>query len=185
MSQPSFFVSPSQQQSRLLCFFRGLLVIPHHIVMAIWQYVVQIVTFFQWWIVLFTGKRSEGIWKMQNSWLGYATRVWSYYGLMYDQYPNFGPTQGSEPVTYSFEYTASASRLTNFFRFLMIIPAIIVAFFVMIAALLAVACAWFAILFTGKHPAGLFGFQLKVHQYMTRVSAYSMLMTDTYPKYGA
>ena len=45
--------------------------------------------------------------------------------------------------------------------------------------------AWFAILFTGRHPAGLFGFQLKVHQYMVRVSAYGMMTTDTYPKFGA
>lgn len=185
MSQPSFSVSPSPKQSRLTCFFRGLLVIPHQIVMSVWQYVVQLLTFFQWWIVLFTGKRNEGIWKMQNNWLGYAARVWSYYGLMYDQYPNFGSEQGSEPVTYSFAYEAKASRLTNFFRMIMLIPAIIVVIFVMIGAYFGVFFAWLAIIITGRHPGGLFNFQLKVHQFMIRVSAYSMLMTDTYPKYGA
>ncbi len=185
MSTPQFTVTRADRQSRLRCLFRGLLVWPHSIVMSLWQIPVQIVTFFQWWIILFTGKRNEGIWRMQNNWLGYAARVWSYYGLMYDQYPNFGAQQGAEPVTYSFQYDAAARRLTNFFRYLMMIPAIVVAIFVMIGAYFAVFFAWFAILIAGSHPSGLFGFQLKVHQFMIRVSSYGMMMTDEYPKFSA
>jgi hypothetical protein len=185
MSQPSFTIENIERRSRLTTLFRGLLVIPHHFVMTVWQWLVQLLSFVQWWIILFTGKRSEGIWRMQNSWLSYAARVWSYYGLMYDKWPNFGAEPNGEPTTYSFEYTAGASRVKNFFRFIMIIPAAIVAIVVLIGAEIVTGISWFAIVITGKHPQGMFGFLLKVHRYMVRLSAYGMMMTDTYPKYGA
>ena len=185
MSQPTFSIENIAKRSRLSTLFRIVLIIPHHLVMSVWQWLVQLLTFIQWWIVLFTGKRNEGIWRMQNSWLSYAARVWSYYGLMYDKWPNIGAEPNGEPTSYSFEYEAEASRLKNFFRFLMLIPAMIVAVFVLIGAEVVTGISWFVIVITGKHPQGMFNFLLKVHQYMTRVSAYSMMMTDTYPKYGA
>ena len=185
MSQPMFSVENLAKRSRLTVLFRGLLVIPHYFVMVLWQYLVQLLSFFQWWVILFTGKRSEGIWRMQNSWLGYAARVWSYYGLMYDKWPAFGAEPAGEPTTYSFEYEPSARRLSNFFRFFMMIPATIVAIFVLIGAEIVTALSWFAIVISGKHPQGMFRFLLKVHQFCVRVTAYGMMMTDTYPKFGS
>lgn len=184
MSALSFSIENLEKRSRLSTLFRLLLVIPHHIVLTVWQWLVQLLTFVQWWIILFTGKRNEGIWRMQNSWLSYAARVWSYYGLMFDKWPNIGSEPNGEPTTYSFEYVAKASRLTNFFRFIMVIPAMIVAIFVLIGAEIVTVISWFVIVITGKHPQGMFNFLLKVHQFMARVSSYSMMMTDTYPKLG-
>lgn len=185
MSQPVFTVNNLPKRSRVSVFFRMLLAIPHLFVVSVWQFVINIVTFVQWWIILFTGKRNEGIWRMQSAWLGYACRVHGYMGLLYDKYPAFGAEPAGEPTSYSFEYSAPARRLTNFFRFIMVIPAAFVAIFVLIGAEVVLFLSWFAIVITGKHPQGMFGYSLRVHQFMARLNAYTMYMTDDYPKFAA
>lgn len=53
-----------------------------------------------------------------------------------------------------------------------------------IDAVFAVFGAWFAILFTGRCPRGLFDFVEGVTRYATRVVGYAfMLATDEYPSF--
>jgi hypothetical protein len=183
--QPVFTVDYTPKRSRLRTFFRSLLAFPHMLLMSVWGSVVNLVTFFQWWIILFTGKRNESISRMQSNWLGYGARVMSYYTSMYDQWPNFGPEKGDEPTSFTYEFAPAANRLTSFFRMITIIPAAIVGFFVMIGAAFVYFFSWWAIMFTGKQPEGMFGYLLKTHRFYVGLNAYSMMLTDTYPKFGA
>ena len=48
-----------------------------------------------------------------------------------------------------------------------------------------VVVAWFVILFTGKHPRGMFDFILRVFRYILQTYSYVMLMTDTYPNWSS
>ena len=185
MSQPTFTIEYTEPRSRLTAFFRFVLAIPHILVCGIWQYLAYILTFFQWWVILFTGRRNESLWNMQRSWLAYAARVYSYYGLMYDKWPNIGAEPNGEPTTFDFEYQAEASRLTNFFRIFWMIPTFIVAIVVMIGALVSTAVCWFAIVITGNQPRGMFDFLAKVHNFMVRTWACNLLMSDVRPKFGA
>ena len=185
MSTADLMIQYTSPRSRLTVFFRYFLAIPHLIIMGIWAYLIYLLTFFQWWIILFTGKRSQGIWNMQRSWLAYATRVLSYVWLMYDKWPAIGAEPNGEPVALMFNYEAKASRLTNCFRTLMVIPAAIVAAIVGIGAAICLVLSWLAIVITGKHPQGMWNFMLKYLRFATRMYAYMFMMTDTYPKYGA
>lgn len=185
MSKPEFTITNLSPRSRASTFFRIILAIPHYIIAGVWNYLAQILAVFQWFIILFTGKRSEGMWKLQNAYLGYASRVWSYYGLMFDKWPAIGPEPNGEPTTYSFQFEAKASRLSNFFRVLWIIPALIVAVFVLIGAYVALVVSWFAILLTGRHGDGLFNYLMKTHRFMIHINACLLLMTDDYPKFGS
>lgn len=185
MSLPNYSIAYTEGRSRVTTLFRGLLALPHLVVMQAWQYLVQVLTVLQWFIILFTGRRNQGIWNMQNAWLGYAARVWSYYSLMYDTWPNIGPEKGAEPTDYSFEYSAPANRLTNFFRFIWLIPTVIVALFVIIGATIVTLLTWITIVFTGKHPRGWFDFVARTHTFMVRVEACALLMSDTRPRFGA
>ena len=59
-----------------------------------------------------------------------------------------------------------------------------VLFFLSIAALFAVLFAWFAVLFTGRYPRGLFDFVEGVGRWHNRVTAYAFaLVTDQYPPF--
>ncbi len=52
------------------------------------------------------------------------------------------------------------------------------------AADLMVIGAWFAILFTGRYPRGLFGYVVGVIRWHNRVTAYAfILVTDRYPPF--
>jgi len=47
-----------------------------------------------------------------------------------------------------------------------------------------VIVAWFAILFTGRYPQGMFGFVEGVIRWNVRVTAYTLtLVTDRYPPF--
>jgi len=60
----------------------------------------------------------------------------------------------------------------------------IVLFFLEIAAFFAVIVTWFAILFTGRYPRGIFSFIEGVFRWHNRVAAYAfVLVTDRYPPF--
>jgi Domain of unknown function (DUF4389) len=67
---------------------------------------------------------------------------------------------------------------------LLAIPHYIVLVFLWIAAVVSVVIAWFAILFTGSYPRGLFDFVLGVFRWTNRVVGYALiLVTDEYPPF--
>ena len=69
-------------------------------------------------------------------------------------------------------------------KWLLAIPHYIVLFFLGIAAFFVVIMAWFAILFTGRYPKGLFDFVVGVMRWSLRVDAYAILLTtDEYPPF--
>jgi hypothetical protein len=181
----NFDVEYEESRNRLTVFFRMILVIPHAIVAGLWGYFVGLLTFAQWFIILFTGSRNEGIWGMQNQWLGYAARVNSYASILHDVFPPFGTETGAVPVEYEFSYAAEANRLSNFFRGIWIIPALIITMIYSIGAAVLALITWFAILFTGKMPRGMFDFMVKAQRINVRLQSYANLMTDDYPNANA
>jgi hypothetical protein len=87
------------------------------------------------------------------------------------------------PIVYSQRPPLERNRLTVFFRGLMIIPHYFVALFYGLAAVLAVAVAWFALLFTGKWPEGLYNFVAGWLRFAIRLFAYYLLITDEFPPF--
>ena len=53
-----------------------------------------------------------------------------------------------------------------------------------IGAFFVVICAWFAILFTGRYPPGIFNFLVGTLRWATRVNGYTYLMTEQYPPFS-
>lgn len=94
------------------------------------------------------------------------------------------------PVQVSFLRPDTSSRLLALgsipwflLRALLLIPHMIVLYFVLIAWIFA---AWFgawAVLFTGSYPRGLFKFNAGVIRWQTRASAYFAGLTDRYPPF--
>ncbi len=56
------------------------------------------------------------------------------------------------PVTFEVDYVERRSRLTAFFRLILVIPLAIWLVFYGLVAYLAIIIAWFAIVITGRFP---------------------------------
>ncbi len=90
----------------------------------------------------------------------------------------------SYPVTFEANYVERRSRLTTFFRLIMVIPVAIVLYVFAIVAWFAVLFAWFAIVITGRYPEGLYKFVADFTRFLARVTAYAVLLTDAYPPFS-
>jgi hypothetical protein len=88
------------------------------------------------------------------------------------------------PVTFRADYVEKRSRLTAFFRLILVIPHLIAYSFYGIAAGVLVIVAWFALLFTGRYPQGMYDFVAGFLRYETRVFGYGCLLTDQYPPFS-
>jgi hypothetical protein len=88
-----------------------------------------------------------------------------------------------QPV-FAADYVEQHSRLTTFFRYLLAIPQFIVVAVYGFITFFAVVAAWFALLFTGRYPQGLYDFVAGFLRYATAVQGYLGLLTDRYPPFG-
>lgn len=88
------------------------------------------------------------------------------------------------PITYAADFVERRSRLTTFFRYLLALPHFLLAMFYGFAAFCCVVAAWFAIVLTGRYPAGLYSFNAGAVRYFTRINGYLWLATDSYPPFS-
>jgi hypothetical protein len=114
----------------------------------------------------------------------FINRVWTYLALMNDSYPS---TDHHQWVQLDYAYPDAATDLNRWLplvKWLLAVPHYIVLFFLEIAAFFAVIVTWFAILFTGRYPRGIFSFVEGVFRWHNRVAAYAfVLVTDRYPPF--
>lgn len=88
------------------------------------------------------------------------------------------------PALFSVDRPASSSRLLLLFRPLLVIPHMFWAALYGFAAVFVQLCAFWVILFTGRHPRGLWGFLENYMRYRSRLTAYMLLLSDRYPPFG-
>jgi hypothetical protein len=116
--------------------------------------------------------------------LRFTNRVGIYFALMDDRYPS---TDEQQSVRLDFEYPDVRQNLNRWLplvKWFLAIPHYIVLAILYIGAFFAVIAAWFAILFTGRYPRGIFDFVEGVIRWHNRVTAYAfVLVTDRYPPF--
>ncbi len=183
MSAVSFDIQYTSPRNRLTNAFRLIWAIPHLIIVNVLSRLAQVLALVQWFIVVFTGKRNRGLWDLGRNCLDWEVRANSYAAMLYDTYPNFAFEKKDEPVEFALDWDDSVNRLSVGLRIFYAIPAILLMLVVGIGALFVIIGTWFAILFTGNQPRGMFDFLVKAERLGARVSAYLYLLTDTYPKF--
>ena len=115
----------------------------------------------------------------------FGARVTAYLALLTDQYPS---TVDEQSVHLEIDYPdveRDLNRWLPLVKWLLAIPHYIVLVFLSLGAFFAVVVAWFAILFTGRYPRGLFDYVVGVGRWWLRVQAYAaLLVTDRYPPFS-
>ncbi len=115
----------------------------------------------------------------------FTMRVTAFFLLLTDKYPS---TEDAQSVHVDLKYPNAEKDLNRWLplvKWLLAIPHYFVLVILGIGVFFAVIVAWFAILFTGRYPKGLFDFVVGVLRWSWRVGAYAFLLTtDKYPKFS-
>jgi hypothetical protein len=191
---------PDRALNRLTTFFRIFVAIPVLIVLAsvsggTWQWSYDSGTGFiagaggllflaPLLMILFRQKYPRWWFDWNQELLRFTNRVNVYLSLMEDRYP---ATDEHQSVHLDYPYPDAQRELNRWLplvKWFLAIPHYIVLFFLGIAAVVVVIIAWFAILFTGRYPRGLFTFVEGVIRWHNRVLGYAfLLVTDRYPPF--
>lgn len=168
-----------------------LLAIPHLFMLYIINAVASILVIVAWFAGVFAGKVPEGLQGLIIASLRYGARVQTYIFFMREEYPPFAwDTQFTDPGTDQrtrFDVVPAIegrSRLTIFFRGLLLIPHYIVLLILSFAMYVVVIIAWFAVIILGRWPAGLESFAVDFIRWSARFNAYAYLLTDDFPPFG-
>ena len=192
---------PDRSLNRLTTFFRVFVAIPIAIVLATvdggtWQWSYQngtgraaagaggLLFLGPLLLIVFRQKYPRWWFDWNLELQRFAPRVGAYLVLMDDRYPS---TDDHQSVHLDYPYpdaTENLNRWLPLVKWLLAVPHYIVLFFLDLASVVVVIIAWFAILFTGRYPQGLFTFIEGVIRWHTRVVAYALvLVTDQYPPF--
>jgi hypothetical protein len=103
---------------------------------------------------------------------------------MNDRYPS---TDEEQTLHLDFAYPDARQELNRWLplvKWFLAIPHYVALFFLYLGAIVVVIGAWFAILFTGRYPRGMFNYVEGVIRWHNRVVAYAfVLVTDQYPPF--
>lgn len=89
----------------------------------------------------------------------------------------------SYPVAFTADYVERRSRLSVFFRLLLLIPLLIVAAVYGLLATVVIVLAWFAIVVSGDYPGGMYDFVAGYTRFVARVTGFGSLICDPYPPF--
>lgn len=175
-----------ERRNRLTTFFRSLLSLPHYLFAAVYGIAFFIVYIVAWFALMFTGRWPAGLYEFATGYLRYISRLSAYMYLGVDQYPPFnGAPDESYPVRVHIAAPLDRySRVKVFFRGWYAILAVIIRYAMAIVVGAVALLSWFAIVFTGRQPAGLQNALNFALSYTTRADGLIYLITETYPPLG-
>ncbi len=165
--------------------------LPHGIILALYEIAIDIVTFIAFWAILFTGKYPKGMFNFVVGFVRWFYNVYTHYiFLLHDEYPPFSNEQKADyPVTLDVEYPERLSRGGVVLKVLLgwlyvgIPHGIILALYGIVVSIVVWIAFW-AILFTGKYPRGMFDFVVGFLRWALNVTAYLGLLRDEYPPFS-
>ncbi len=173
---------PDRKLNKLTSFFRIFTMLPVAVLMSLLGFVTSIPLV----LIILLRKTYPKWWFDWNlAFVKFSTRVKAYMFLINDAYPS---TYEDQNVYIEMVYPDAKTQLRRglpLVKWFLAIPHFVVLYFLAIATSLCEIIAWFAILFTGRYPKGLFDFVVGVMRWSFRVMAYACLMiTDQYPPYS-
>ena len=115
----------------------------------------------------------------------FSLRVFAYLCLLRSEYPSTDEEQAVHLEIPYPDVKKDLNRWLPLVKWLLALPHYIVLAFLYIGLVSSVIFSWFAIVFSGNYPKGLFNYTVGVFRWTMRVDAYAFLLTtDKYPLFS-
>ncbi len=165
---------------------KAISLIPHFIVLFVLQFAAMFVFLIGIFAVLFMGRYPLSL---ENFLIGigkWQWRVASFYMCLTDKYPPFTLKDTDSPAVLSFQHQETNSRWMALLtlipiKYVLLIPHMFVMLILEIAAGFSMFVGLFAVLFIGRYPQCFENAVVRYLNYMFRVQAYFICLTDQYP----
>ena len=173
----------------IVIFLKAIIALPHLLIVYLLTIVVGFVAWIGYWVVAFTGELPEFFVELPQRTLAWQLRTTAWVYSLTDVYPPFEWDPLGHPVALTLAESAGprsrglAVLGILFLKGIALIPHFLVLIFVALAAGIAGWIAFWVVLFTGRYPAGIFGFVVGSLRWSTRVSAWLFTLTDRYPPF--
>ena len=173
-----------------LLFIKGLLLIPHVIILYALGIAVSLVVYIGFWAVLITGKYPMGLFEFVVGVLRWQTRADSWMYGFADRYPPFSLGLEYYPVRFEVDFPESSSRALAllgtllFIKMILLLPHLVILIFLSILMTVAVYIGYWAVLITGRYPVGLHTFVSGIQRWNYRAGAWLAGLTDRYPPFS-
>jgi hypothetical protein len=171
-------------------FLKGVLLIPHAIVLGVLGQLAWIVAYIGYWIVAFTGRYPDGIATILDIYLRWWTRSSGWFFGITDEYPPFE----TDPTGYAVEAVVPRNEAPSkglavagiifFAKALLAIPHFVALFFVFVGVLVMTWVGFLSVAFTGSLSTGIQDFQAGAAQWWVRVMSWLYGLTDEYPPFS-
>ena len=173
----------SETSDKSTAFIRLILVIPVLIVLGMLSSIGALL-FPVLLLILFKQKYPKWWFDWNVALTNFSLRVIAYGLLMRDEYPSSDEDQAVHVDIPYPDVEKDLDKWKPLYKWFLAIPHIIILCFLEIGVVLCSVFVWFAILFTGRYPKGVFDFVEGVLRWSLRVTAYGILLTtDEYPPF--
>ena len=173
-------VTDDLRRNRLTVFFRLLLALPHFVWLFLWGIAALFAHIVAWFAALFTKRVPNGIHGFLAGYVRYQVHVYAYATLAANPFPEFNGAPGY-PVDVEIAGPEDQNRWTVFFRFILVIPALIISGVLNYLMNIVAFFAWFVCLFMGTMPEGMRNVLAYTIRYHAQTQGYYSLVTPRYP----
>ena len=181
--------SPSRVLALLGAIFwiKGLLLIPHIIILIFLTILALVLVWIAHWVILFTGRYPEALFNFAVGVQRWTTRTDSWMHGITDRYPPFSFSERDYPTSFEVRFPDRSSRgvailgIIILGKLILLVPHIILLWALSYAMLAAAYFSYWAVLFTGRYPRGIFELVTGVQRWTYRSTSWLYAFTDRYP----
>ena len=178
-------VAYSEGLSRWKTLLRLPLLVPVYLFDFLVQYLLWTALFIGWTTVSLRKKYPGWLFAAATGTLAFQARYHAYSQLLTDKFPSFDRETSPVLLKYDDPPNGSLSRWRVFvFKLILVFPHLALLTLLGMAVFVVTTLAWFAILFTGRYPRGLFGFVTGVNRWWYRVVGYFASFNDSFPPFA-
>jgi hypothetical protein len=168
---------------------RWFLLIPHFFVLAFYGILVALLQLVTWIPVLINGQYPGWGYSIVGGFIRWVTRVQAYAILAASAYPPFS-TGGSHDVDVRWDESQHVARwagipvLGVWIRAILLIPHLIIVWFLGIAVGFLSLVTWIPVLLTGRYADWAYRIVGGYMRWQNRIMCYTLLMTGPYPPFS-